>query len=431
MSNKVEQNDFAEMPGPLSLTRRSAMMLIGGAVSTLSGCGGGSSANLIGNSSSSSGGSTSSSSSSSSSGGSSSSSSSSSSSGSSNSSSSSGGSTSGAAVVQWAQKDPNPSKLDAYFNSTNGSSASPTTGISQAGYFAADTAGGNTLLCIACCANDYGTGPDPAGNKIFSIQDPVNGAWSLVGEQLNNINTCNCDIKVYVKFNAQSLKRTAWSGTGAVSSGGVLTIGAGSGNLRIGQRVNSAHTPAPSNTGGEVIIVSLLSGTLGTSGSTYQLGAGIGGTTFASEAMSTTDFVNVTRSQTVSSNFTDYPGIFLVEISGTDGATAYFSGNNDAPNGAGTNSVTSGAIAMAGAPGLMFGYGFNGGVNFENAFPPLYAPNPGTGFATSHPILQYDQGNPICTVEWQHFASLGTRAATFSPTAASQFATVAVAFLDR
>ncbi|HTD72669.1 MAG TPA: hypothetical protein VK652_04010 [Steroidobacteraceae bacterium] len=329
--------------------------------------------------------------------------------------------------MQWAQKDPNPGNLDSYLNGVS-TAGNPTFGYSQAGNFASNTTSGSTLLCIAVCANDFGSG-NPTGNRIYECQDPVNGQWLLIGDQLNNVSTCNCDIKAFVKFNAQPLLNTSWTGTGAVSSGGVLAIGSGTGPFRLGQRIASAHTPKPTVTGGDVVVVSLLSGSLGAPGSTYQLCADIGSITFASEAMTTQDFVNVTRSQVYS--FTDYPGIFLAEVSGTDGSTFYFSGNNDSPGGAGTDTVTSEVIAMAAAPGILFGFGFNGGINFEKAFPPLYAPNPGTEFTNSHSILQYDQGNPICTVEWQHFPSLGLRAATFSPTAASEFATVAVALLDR
>lgn len=336
-----------------------------------------------------------------------------------------------ASVVQWAQKDPKTGNLDAFQNgaSTSGPGfGTPIFGFSQAGYLASNTTNGNTLLCIATIATDAHNTPPNTGNQISSVQDTVNGAWDLLGS-LDNITDCNCELKAYVKFNAAPLLGTSWTGTGSVASGDVLTIGSGTGAFRIGQRINSTHTPTPTATGGDVIVTAKLSGTLGAAGSTYQLGNGsLSLAPFASEAMTTTDVISMTFEQIFS--FTDYPGMFLAELNGTDGSTAYFSGHNDAPTSAGTDTVTSGNLVMAASPGILFGFGFNGGVNNSNAFPPLYAPSPGTGFGTSHAILEFDQGNPICTVEWQHFSSLGTRAAKFSPTADSRYATVGVGFLD-
>jgi hypothetical protein len=318
-------------------------------------------------------------------------------------------------IVQSFVKDPNPIKFDYYDNGNGGTQFNN----SFSAAFGSNTTSGNTLLCIPVIATD---GP----NRIQSVSDPVNGAWASVGDLLN-FSDCNCDIHPFVKFNASPLLTTSWTGTGAVSSGGVLTIGSGSGPFRIGQRVNSAHTPAPTATGNDVIVVSKISGTLGVAGSTYQLSPVIGAITFSSEAMTTTDFVSTNLNLSFAA---DYQGAYIAELSGTDGSSIYFSGNNDAPTSAGTDTVTSGNVSALAKPGLMIGFGFNGGVNNSNAFPPLYAPSAGTGYTNSSRILQYDQGNPICTLEWQHFASVGTRAATFSPTADSRYATVAVAFLD-
>lgn len=331
-----------------------------------------------------------------------------------------------AAVAQTTVKDPATGNRYDVFNTSSSSFASPTTGISQAAYISGNIAG-NALLCMAGCANDFGTGPDPAGNKVIACSDPVNGAWTQVGEQLNNLNDCNFDARAWVKFNAQPLLSTSWNGTGAVGGGGVLTIGSGSGAFRLGQRINGASTPAVGIAGGETIIVSLLSGSLGAAGSTYQLGGGIGGTTFASQAMTTTDVVLVQRSQTVSSNFADYPGTVLQEIFGTDGATTYFGGANPALA-VGTDSVSTGNIVMAAGPGLLIGFGFNGGVNEGSGG--TFCPAAGTGFTNSQAILTYDQAQPICRIEWQHFASLGTRAATWSSSTASNYLAMAVGFRD-
>lgn len=334
-----------------------------------------------------------------------------------------------ATVIQFTIKDPALGNRDAFFNTNTTSTTSPTTAISQAGYISGNIAG-NALLCIACMANDFGTGPDPAGNTILSVSDPVNGDWGAArGEVLANTNDCNADIKVFVKFNAQPLLSTSWTGTAAVSAGGVLTLGSGSGPFRLGQRINSASTPAVGVTGGETVVVSKLSGTLGAAGSTYQLGGGIGATTFTSQAMTTTDIVAVQRNQTTDNagaDFADYPGIFLVEVAGTDGSTVYFGGALQSPGGSGSNTVTTGNVSMASLPGLFFGYVFNGGVGAGGAF----AADAGTGFTNSQKILNYDEAQPICTVEWQHFSSLGSRAATASPHAASNYAIAAVGFLD-
>lgn len=335
-----------------------------------------------------------------------------------------------AAVVQWAQKDPAPGNLDDYFNGAS-TGGSPQFGLSQAGYLGSNTTNGNTLLCIAVIATDSHSTP-PAGNQIASVQDTVNGAWSLAGT-LDNFTDCNCQIKAYVKFNAQPLLTTSWTGTGSNNGAGVLTIGSGSGTFRLGQKISSASTPAtsfatpPSFPSGETIAVSLASGTLGAAGSTYNLNRTDGA--FASEAMTTRDIISQTFSQIFS--FTDYPGLFLAELSGTDGSTTYFSGNNDAVS-AGTDNVSSGNLVMAASPGILFGFSFNGGVDGSNASP--VNPAAGTGFLTSQGILNYDQltwTGAIATVEWQHFPSLGTRAAKFSQrTSTSRCATVGVGLLD-
>jgi len=325
------------------------------------------------------------------------------------------------AIVQTAVKDPNPGNIDQY---NNGSSTASNYYMSASVAFSSVTTTGNTLLAIPVMAYD-------GQYIIHSVSDPVNGAWTSIGDQLNTTD-CNCDIHPFVIFNASPLLPVSWTGTGAVSSGGVLTIGSGSGPFRLGQHITSASTPPRTASGGDVVVFSLLTGTLGVSGSTYQLSPGIGATTFSSEAMTTGDFVQVTRF-TPPQPFDylgDYPGTWIAELSGTNGSSFYFSGNNDAPTSAGTDTVTSGNLTMPASPGMLFGFGFNGGVNNSNPFPPLYAPTAGTGFTNSAAILQYDQGNPICTIEWQHFASLGTRAATFSPTADSRYATVGVGLLD-
>jgi hypothetical protein len=333
--------------------------------------------------------------------------------------------------VQWAVKDPfalgSPFKCDSY-DLGNGSTNFY---VAQGIEFSSDTANGNALIIIPVIAYD-------GQYVIHSVSDPVNGAWTSVGDQLNTTD-CNCDVHPYVMFNAKPLLRTSWSGTGAVSSGGVLAIGSGSGQFRLGQRILSASTPTPSAQGlidpaslnGIVTVVSLLSGSLGVAGSTYQLNPDIGSVTFSSESMTTRDFVSICRfTPPVGQSVGDYPGAWLAEISNSDGHSIYFSGHNDAPTGAGTDTVTSGTMSMPASGGLVIGFSFNGGVNNSNAFPPFYYPGAGTGFSNSSNILQYDQGNAICTVEWQHFSSVGTRAATFSPTADSRYDTVAVGFLD-
>jgi hypothetical protein len=324
-----------------------------------------------------------------------------------------------AAVVQSAVKDPNPGHTDVF---DNGSGVTYQ-GHSQSVMFSSASTIGSTLLLFAVQARD-------TFNDVYSATDPVNGAYTQLGDLQNNTD-CNCDIKAFVKFNALPILPVSWTGTGAVSSGGVLTIGSGTGAFRLGQRITSASTPARSSSGGDITVVSLLSGTLGVTGSTYQLSPDIFGTTFSSQTMTTGDFINIVRNEPPGGGSTsDYNGAWLAELSGTDWSTAYFSGNNNAPTAAGTDTVTSSSLTMAATPGILFGFGFNGGVNDSNPFPPLYAPTAGTGFTNSSAILQYDQGNPICTIEWQHFTSLGTRAATFSPTGDSRYATVAVGFLD-
>lgn len=329
-----------------------------------------------------------------------------------------------AAIVQSAVKDSNPNNVDSYDNG----SGDPHHNASQSVEFGANTTAGNALLILPVIAWD-------GQYVITNVSDPVNGNWTSVGDLLNTDGT-NCDFHPYVKFNAQPLLRTSWSGTGAVSSGGVLTIGSGSGPFRLNQRILSASTPVPGNTQNVsspasfdniVTVVSLLSGTLGAAGSTYQLNPNIGSVTFSSQAMTTRDFVSVTRFTPVFPQVVgDYPGAIVFELSHTDGSSVYFSGHNDLPSGAGTDNLTSGNVVAAAAPGLVIAMSFNGG-----APTPTYAPTKGTGWTLYQTILQYNLGLPICTIETQHFASIGTRAATFSSgSGSSSVATLAVALLD-
>ncbi len=322
-------------------------------------------------------------------------------------------------LAQTFVKDPNPSNIGFY---PTGGSAPLTEAMSAD--FPLDTTTGNLLVAISVIAWD-------AANLVSSVSDPVNGAWTF-GKELLNTTDCNCDIQIWYKFGAQSLKRTAWSGTGAVSAGGILTLGSGVGTFRLGQRINSTHTPAATPQGGDVVPLSLLSGSQGAAGSTYQLNSAIGSTTFTSEAMTSTDFVSTAFSTVTGAP--DYQGCYIAEISHTDGSSIYFAGNNDAPVGAGTDTVTSTTLSTAAKPGLIVGFGFNGGINEVSSTPPFpneqYAPNPGTGFASSSQILIYNIGFPICTLEWQHFSNINGKAATFSPPAASHYATVAFGVLD-
>lgn len=335
-------------------------------------------------------------------------------------------------LVQKTVKDPATGKLDSFFNIHGANTTTPpTSDVSQAGYISGNV-NGNDLIAICFMANDFGTGPDPAGNNTIACQDPVNGSWSSVIRQLNNGNDCNTDAHIWIKRAAAPLLSTSWSGTGAVSSSGVLTIGSGTGTFRLGQRVNSATiTSAHPVTvaGGETIVVSLLSGTLGVSGSTYQLNDGIGSTTFSSEAMTTTDIVAVQRTIRTSPVQADYPGIILLELSGTDGANIYSAGANPVAGGAGTDTLSSGVLS--GLPtkgGLMIGVGFNGGANGS----PI-APEAGSAFAggTIQKLLSFDLGQAIATLVIQHVPSLAAQGEMkWSPHGASNYLTIAVALPD-
>lgn len=342
-----------------------------------------------------------------------------------------------ATLVQSAVKDPNPNYNDSYDNGA----ADGTHCVAQSAEFTGNTTAGNLLLAYAMVAWD-------GQYLITNVSDPVNGSWDLEEVLLNTTN-CNSHSAIYCKRNAQPLLHTSWSGVGAVSAGGILTLGAGSGPFRLGQRVLSAGIPVPGNTQNVssrasfdniVTAVSLLSGVLGAAGSTYQLNPNIGSVTFGSQAMTTRDFVSATRltpDQHVGSPQVvgDYPGIYLAEFSGTDNTNVYFNAHNDAPSGAGTDTVTSGALGAVAASGLVIGFGLNGGINGVDPHnlpspAPVYAPAAGTGFGTSSQLFSFNLGNPAMTVEMQHFANISGKAATFSPPAASNYASMVVAFLD-
>lgn len=340
-------------------------------------------------------------------------------------------------LVQTAIKDPAPVPYDAYDNG----SGDVHHYAAQEGEYGSDTTTGSLLCALAVVAYD-------GQYQITNIRDPVNGDWDPVGTLLNTTtgaNGCNSHMAVYAKRNAQPLLRTSWSGTGAVSAGGILTIGAGTGTIRIGQRILSTHTPAPQQQAvndlpsvkGIVTLVSLLSGVLGAAGSTYQLNSDIGSTTFTSEAMTTRDFVSATRFTPAPPQVPgDYPGMVLMEVGGSDNVNVYFSGHNDAPGGAGTDTINAGATSVPNSSGLLVALGYNGGTN---GFAPggggsNFAPGAGTGFGSSQQILDYDYGIPIGTLEWQHFANLGggggVRTATFSPTGNSNTMSIGIAFQD-
>lgn len=331
-----------------------------------------------------------------------------------------------ATVVHVSTQDPNPSNLDTYWNTITANPANPTTGISQAGYLSQQNIAGNHLLVIALCANDFATGPDPAGNSIFDVNDPVNGGYSLLGHKLNNSNDCNTDMVFSIKWNAQPLLSTSWSGLGAVSSGGVLTLsGSVSGVMRIGQRILSASTPAVSNTGGETVVLSLLSGSMGQPGSTYQLSAGIGATTFAAEAMTTRDFIAAQASVKTNPAVRDYPGMIMMELSGLDGSSSFFGASNYSTVGAGTDNMSTGNVVGPASGGLFVAFHWNGGA--VNA--PL-SPAAGTGWANSQAFGVFNLGSAIGLIEWKHFAVLGTQAATASLGSANNCMSAGVMLLD-
>lgn len=324
--------------------------------------------------------------------------------------------------VQTKVKDPATSKVD-FFDNGNGISGKNT---STSNLFTSGTTTGNALLIIPMVATD---GP----NRIFSVSDPVNGAWTEVGSQISFAD-CNCDIHPFIKFNASPLLPTSWSGTGAVNSSGVLTIGSGSGPFRLGQRVTSAHLPVPGpGVGNDVIIVSLLSGSLGAAGSTYQLSPGFSSWTtgFSSEAMTTSDIVTINYNLSFAA---DYPGSWMAELAHTDGSSFYFSGNNDSTSGAGTDTVSAGTVTAASSPGLVIAFSLNGAANgAPNPPPPLSAPvasAAGTGWPNSSQFLNFDWGFPLVTLEWLHFTSVGSRTPTFSPNGDSRLSSVAIALLD-
>jgi hypothetical protein len=338
-----------------------------------------------------------------------------------------------ATIVQSAVKDPAPNYNDSY-DTGNGTANNY---AAQSAEYAADTAAGSTLLAFSVLGYD-------GQYTITNMSDPVNGNWTFVGQLLQSSPPCNCHIGVYAKFNAQPLLRSSWIGSGSVSSGGVLTIGSGTGTFRLGQRLMSASTPVPGNTQNVgslpkedniVTVVSKIGGTLGAPGSTYQLNPNINTITFASESILLRDFVSATRFTPPSPQVPgDYSGTWIVELSGT-GQTAYFSGNNDTVGGAGTDTVTSGAVPGAPAvSGIVIGFSFNGGINnWGGALPgPVdqYCASPGAGFSNSAQILAYNIGSAITTVEWKHVSNINGQAATLSPPKASAYATVVVAIPD-
>lgn len=317
----------------------------------------------------------------------------------------------GIQVVQWSAKDPNPRSIGYYFNGI----VTTHLDLSFSANFGSDTTNGNTLVVAAVVAHDL-------FNQINAVSDPVNGAWTFAADILNT-SDCNSHIAAYTKFNAQPLLTTSWTGTGSVASG-VLTLGSGSGTFRLGQRLNCSALQAFQEFNEITTVFSLASGTLGAPGSTYQLSPAASGTSFSSTAMTTSDFVAIQLLADHSTNEPDYEGAALWELSHTDGSSVYFSGNNDAAS-AGTDTVTSGLIGAPSSPGIVLGFGFDGGIDNTP-----YAPGAGTGFGNSNAILTYNEGQPICAIEWQHFSSIGSRAATFSPPAASHYSTVGLALLD-
>lgn len=317
-------------------------------------------------------------------------------------------------IVQSATHDPTPSGQGC-FNTNN---PDGTLGLAFAAFVGSNTTNGATLFCFAHVANDQ-------GNTVVGVSDPVNGAWDFVNSQTNADPTCNTFVGAWTKRNAQPLiAANSWVGTASASSG-TLTLGSGSGTFRLGQQLANASIPVPNSQGSGVLYpTALLSGTLGASGSTYSLNANVG---FSSQATSTYDFVLCQTHSTIA--FVDFDCAYIAELSNTDNSSVYSSGNNDAPSGAGTDNLSSGTIAAPSSPGMVLAFCINGALNNSAGAPPTFAPNAGSGFGNSFQMLT-TESSPIVTVEWQHFPSVGHRAATFSGLHASVFDTLGVAFLD-
>lgn len=330
-----------------------------------------------------------------------------------------------ASVVAVSVADPNPSNLDTYWTTQTANPSNPTSGIGQACYLGQQNVAGNDILVIASCANDFNTGPDPAGNTISSVFDPIHGPYTFLGSLLNNGNDCNTDVGFYIMRNAQPLQiGTAWSGQGAVSSGGILTLsGSVSGTMRLNQRILSASTPAVSNTGGETIILSKLTGTMGQAGSTYQLSGGIGATTFGAEAMTTRDFITAQTTVRTNPAQRDYPGMLAIELFGTDGVNAYFGGQNYTTT-AGSSNMSTGSIVGPSSGGLFIAWHCDGGA--DNA--PL-TPTLDSGWS-GQAVGIYNLGSAIELLAYQHFSNLGTRAGTASLNSANNCMSAGIMFPD-
>jgi hypothetical protein len=126
----------------------------------------------------------------------------------------------------------------------------------------------------------------------------------------------------------------------------------------------------------------------------------------------------------------EWQGVLVVEVAGVaSGPMIQHIGSVQHGVGTGANAITSGAITTTGAPGTLIGIS-------SATLDTKGAPNPGTGFTSSATAWNWGGRENTATVpaarlEYQHYASPGDVAATFTAVASGDsWDTLAVFFPD-
>lgn len=314
-------------------------------------------------------------------------------------------------VRQMAFWDPNPSNFGSFTVGTLSGIVADASAVGSYVTFALDTLPGSAIVLVVMTAYD-GT------NLVTNACDTINGSYTLVDDVLNTFGSSNMDSKSFILPNAQILKAAGWSGTAHLTTGGPSFIidSTTSGHISIGDVVQGAGVPHG------CVIQSLTSGTPDQAGAVYNLPSPAGSVNISSEAMSTANSVLVRYNHSG-----DYEGMIAFEITGVSANPLVGHAAQALSLVTGTDAATSGVASCGSSPILMIGVAINGNDGHSP-----YAPNVGTGFANWATALQFNLGQALSSYEYQNFANPGSKAATFTPSGATDDFTVhMLALLDQ
>lgn len=271
--------------------------------------------------------------------------------------------------------------------------------------FPLGTTAGSTIVVFA------GKSPVNLSDLTGSCSDPTNGDYGSPVESQPLISSGNNSSKAWVLQNAAAIapgdygRSTSSSATTLGDSTKTWTANQWAGKTLIDLATNLTYTIL-SNTS---TVLTFASGTAPTAGDFYVVG----------------EFVRIAVSGAQDNN--DYAYGAGVEITAAvlSGGVAH-SSHLDTAASAGTDNITSGAVACGSQPGTMIAVSLNA-FGASTPFVPLI----GTGFTDLGAFYTDDNGQTTLRVESKYFASApGTVAATFSAQGNDQFGTLMVFVQD-